>query len=62
MTTTIRGECHAALISAPGSGQGKSMMTAADPLGRTHKLARQRGRAGLDYIVFNIQVAQVAHE
>ena len=33
----LQGEAHAALISAPGSGQGKSMVTAA--LARLHRNA-----------------------
>ncbi|MCG6656540.1 cobyrinate a,c-diamide synthase [Halomonas campisalis] len=51
MTTTIRGECHAALISAPGSGQGKSMVTAA--LARLHRNAGRKVRVfkhGPDYL------------
>src|SRR5690554_7727742 len=41
-TSTIRGEAHAALITAPGSGQGKSMVTAA--LARLHRNAGRRVR------------------
>lgn len=51
MTTIIRGECHAALISAPGSGQGKSMVTAA--LARLHRNAGRKVRVfkhGPDYL------------
>ncbi|MEQ5802526.1 cobyrinate a,c-diamide synthase [Halomonas sp. H10-9-1] len=50
-TTPIRGETHAALISAPGSGQGKSMVTAA--LARLHRNAGRRVRVfkhGPDYL------------
>ncbi|MGQ4880419.1 cobyrinate a,c-diamide synthase [Billgrantia sp. LNSP4103-1] len=50
-TSTIRGEAHAALISAPGSGQGKSMVTAA--LARLHRNAGRRVRVfkhGPDYL------------
>ena len=49
--TTIRGECHAALITAPGSGQGKSMVTAA--LARLHRNAGRKVRVfkhGPDYL------------
>jgi cobyrinic acid a,c-diamide synthase len=38
----IRGETHAALITAPGSGQGKSMVTAA--LARLHRNAGRKVR------------------
>ncbi|MDL0434100.1 cobyrinate a,c-diamide synthase [Marinobacter sp. TBZ242] len=50
-TSTIRGEAHAALITAPGSGQGKSMVTAA--LARLHRNAGLRVRVfkhGPDYL------------
>ncbi|MGR4067625.1 cobyrinate a,c-diamide synthase [Billgrantia sp. C5P2] len=50
-TSTIRGEAHAALITAPGSGQGKSMVTAA--LARLHRNAGRRVRVfkhGPDYL------------
>lgn len=49
--TTIRGEAHAALITAPGSGQGKSLVTAA--LARLHRNAGRRVRVfkhGPDYL------------
>ncbi|MCE8014547.1 cobyrinate a,c-diamide synthase [Halomonas sp. MCCC 1A17488] len=49
--STIRGETHAALITAPGSGQGKSMVTAA--LARLHRNAGRRVRVfkhGPDYL------------
>ncbi|WP_111414646.1 cobyrinate a,c-diamide synthase [Billgrantia lactosivorans] len=49
--STIRGEAHAALITAPGSGQGKSMVTAA--LARLHRNAGRRVRVfkhGPDYL------------
>lgn len=48
---TIRGTAHAALITAPGSGQGKSMVTAA--LARLHRNAGRRVRVfkhGPDYL------------
>ena len=48
---TIQGETHAALITAPGSGQGKSMVTAA--LARLHRNAGRRVRVfkhGPDYL------------
>ncbi|PWV70219.1 hydrogenobyrinic acid a,c-diamide synthase (glutamine-hydrolysing) /cobyrinate a,c-diamide synthase [Halomonas sp. A11-A] len=51
MTSMIRGECHAALITAPGSGQGKSMVTAA--LARLHRNAGRKVRVfkhGPDYL------------
>ncbi|WP_104201700.1 cobyrinate a,c-diamide synthase [Billgrantia saliphila] len=50
-TTTIRGDAHAALITAPGSGQGKSMVTAG--LARLHRNAGRRVRVfkhGPDYL------------
>ncbi|MGM0702580.1 MAG: cobyrinate a,c-diamide synthase [Pseudomonadota bacterium] len=50
-TNPIRGEAHAALITAPGSGQGKSMVTAA--LARLHRNAGRRVRVfkhGPDYL------------
>ncbi|MCE8002682.1 cobyrinate a,c-diamide synthase [Billgrantia ethanolica] len=50
-TSTIRGEAHAALITAPGSGQGKSMVTAA--LARLHRNAGRKVRVfkhGPDYL------------
>nr|WP_163503736.1 cobyrinate a,c-diamide synthase [Halomonas socia] len=50
-TSTIRGETHAALITAPGSGQGKSMVTAA--LARLHRNAGRKVRVfkhGPDYL------------
>ncbi|PRY73442.1 cobyrinate a,c-diamide synthase [Halomonas ventosae] len=49
--TPIRGETHAALITAPGSGQGKSMVTAA--LARLHRNTGRRVRVfkhGPDYL------------
>ena len=48
---TIRGEAHATLISAPGSGQGKSMVTAA--FARLHRNAGRKVRVfkhGPDYL------------
>ncbi|MCE8019634.1 cobyrinate a,c-diamide synthase [Halomonas sp. MCCC 1A11036] len=50
-TATIRGEAHAALITAPGSGQGKSMVTAA--LARLHRNSGRKVRVfkhGPDYL------------
>ncbi|QJQ94899.1 MULTISPECIES: cobyrinate a,c-diamide synthase [Halomonadaceae] len=50
-TSTICGEAHAALITAPGSGQGKSMVTAA--LARLHRNAGRKVRVfkhGPDYL------------
>ena len=50
-TSMIRGEAHAALITAPGSGQGKSMVTAA--LARLHRNAGRKVRVfkhGPDYL------------
>lgn len=47
----LRGECHAAMITAPGSGQGKSMVTAA--LARLHRNAGRKVRVfkhGPDYL------------
>ncbi|MBH8580941.1 cobyrinate a,c-diamide synthase [Bisbaumannia pacifica] len=51
MASLIRGTAHAALISAPGSGQGKSMVTAA--LARLYRNAGRRVRVfkhGPDYL------------
>lgn len=50
-SSTVRGTAHAALITAPGSGQGKSMVTAA--LARLHRNAGRRVRVfkhGPDYL------------
>ncbi len=47
----LQGKAHAALISAPGSGQGKSMVTAA--LARLHRNAGRTVRVfkhGPDYL------------
>ncbi|WP_367379079.1 hypothetical protein [Halomonas sp. PR-M31] len=49
--TLMRGETHAALITAPGSGQGKSLVTAA--LARLHRNAGRQVRVfkhGPDYL------------
>ncbi|WP_319928135.1 hypothetical protein [Vreelandella zhuhanensis] len=50
-TTMIRGEVHAALITAPASGHGKSMVTAA--MVRLHRNAGRKVRVfkhGPDYL------------
>jgi len=54
----LQGKAHAALISAPGSGQGKSMVTAA--LARLHRNAGRTVRVfkhGPDYLDPMVQAA-----